>query len=155
MRSAPEADILIIHNTLSDDVVEKLLAACPSCHIKHKDPVNMHISHDQRLYLLYDYLLNNPDIDYLVITDIRDVSFFADPFKVMKETGDKMETLLWLQKMLIICFPNLKDAERNKIFNLYGILNSDTLGRPRRILAPFTIEAYDPLPGYSKYLRSL
>ncbi|XP_019862239.1 PREDICTED: uncharacterized protein LOC109590805 [Amphimedon queenslandica] len=81
MRSAPEADILIIHNTLSDDVVEKLLVACPSCQFKHEDPVNMRISHDQRLYLLYDYLLDNPDINYLVISDIRDVSFFADPFQ--------------------------------------------------------------------------
>uniref|UniRef100_A0A1X7SW68 Uncharacterized protein n=1 Tax=Amphimedon queenslandica TaxID=400682 RepID=A0A1X7SW68_AMPQE len=147
MKSAPEADILIIHNTLSDDVVEKLLVACPSCQFKHEDPVNMRISHNQRLYLLYDYLLNNPDIDYLVISDICDVSFFADPFQVMKEIGDyiytgydvpfysdKMETLPWLRRMLTTCFPNLKYAEKNEILNLYGILNSGTLGGSRHIL---------------------
>uniref|UniRef100_A0A1X7SXM1 Uncharacterized protein n=1 Tax=Amphimedon queenslandica TaxID=400682 RepID=A0A1X7SXM1_AMPQE len=147
MKSAPEADIVIIHNALSNDIVKKLLVACPSCHFKHEDPVNMRIVHDQRMYLLYDYLLNNPDVGYLVTSDIRDVDFYADPFKVMKEIGDyiyagydvafykeKVKTMPWLRYMLPICFPDLKDAEKNIISNLYGIFNSGTLGGSRHAL---------------------
>uniref|UniRef100_A0A1X7U959 Uncharacterized protein n=1 Tax=Amphimedon queenslandica TaxID=400682 RepID=A0A1X7U959_AMPQE len=128
MKSAPEAYILIIHNLLSDDIVKKLLVACPSCHFKHEDPVNMSIVHDQKMYLLYDYLLDNPSVGYLVTSDIRDVAFYADPFKAMKEIGDyiyagyyvafykeKVKTMPWLRYMLRMCFPHLKDVEKNII----------------------------------------
>uniref|UniRef100_A0A1X7SIF8 Uncharacterized protein n=1 Tax=Amphimedon queenslandica TaxID=400682 RepID=A0A1X7SIF8_AMPQE len=147
MRSAPEADIVIIHNALSNDIVKKLLVACPSCHFKHEDTVNTRIAHDQRLYLLYNYLLDNPDVGYIVTTDIRDVAFYADPFKVMKEIGDYVYTgydipfysssvndLPWLGNMLTKCFPNLKDVEKNEILNLYGTFNSGTLGGSRHTL---------------------
>ena len=147
MKSAPKADIVIIHNALNDDAVRKLLVACPSCHFEHRDPVNTRIVHDQRIYLLYDYLLDNPDIEYLVTTDIRDVAFYANPFKAMKEIGDyiyagydvpyysdKVETLPWLQKMLTTCYPKLKDSEKEEILNLYGVFNSGTLGGSRHVL---------------------
>ena len=147
MKSAPKADIVIIHNSLSDDAVRKLLVACPSCHFEHRDPVNTRIAHDQRIYLLYDYLLDNPDIEYLVTTDIRDVAFYADPFKAMKEIGDYIYTgydipyysgsvknLPWMRKMLKKCYPKLKYSEKEEILNLYGIFNSGTLGGSRHVL---------------------
>ena len=147
MKSAPKADIVIIHNSMSDDAVRKLLVACPSCHFKHGDPVNMRIAHDQRIYLLYDYLLDNPDIEYLVTTDIRDVAFYADPFKAMKEIGDyiyigydvpyysaSLKNIRWIRGMLTICYPKLKDPEKEEVLNLYGLFNSGTLGGSRHVL---------------------
>ena len=147
MKSAPKADIVIIHNSLNDDAVRKLLVACPSCHFEHRDPVNKRIAHDQRIYLLYDYLLDNPDIEYLVTTDIHDVAFYADPFEAMKEIGDyiytsydvpyysaSLKNIPWIRGMLTVCYPKLKDSEKEEVLNLYGVFNSGTLGGSRHVL---------------------
>ena len=42
-------------------------------------PVNKRIAHDQRFYMIYDYLLKNPDISNFVTADLRDVVFLR-PF---------------------------------------------------------------------------
>ena len=60
--------------------------------MKKYSPVNKCIAHDQRFYMIYDYLLNNPDIGSLITTDAKDVSFFNGPFKVMAEIGDYFYT---------------------------------------------------------------
>ena len=147
MKNAPQTDIVIIHNALSHNFIRKYKDACPSCNFVYFKPVNKRIAHDQRFYMLYKYLLDNPDIDNMVTTDIRDVAFYADPFKVMKEIGDYIYTgydipyysgsvknLPWIRKMLNECYPNLKDSEKEENLNLYGIFNSGTLGASRHHL---------------------
>ena len=83
-----KADIVIIHNCISDYLINKYKIACPSCHFAKYSPVNNRIAHDQRMYMLYDYLLNNPDIGNLVTGDIHDVVFDNDLFEIMAKLGD-------------------------------------------------------------------
>ena len=139
-----KADIVIIHNCYSDDFISKYKNACPSCHFVKYSPVNERIAHDQRFYMIYDYLLNNPDVDNLVIADIRDVAFFNDPFKVMAKIGDYFFTSFdipfvqhigrfpWIAEMFTKCYPDFKNKE--EVFNLYGVFNSGIIGGSRHVM---------------------
>ena len=137
-------DIVIIHNFYSDNFISKYKNACPSCHFVKYSPVNERIAHDQRFYMIYDYLLNNPDIGNLVTTDVRDVVFYNDPFKVMAEIGDYFFTSYdvpyaqyvgkfpWIAGMFTRCYPDFKNKE--EVLNLYGIFNSGAIGGSRHVM---------------------
>ena len=139
-----KADIVIIHNCYSDDFISKYKNACPSCNFVKYSPVNERIAHDQRFYMIYDYLLNNPDIGNLVTTDIKDVAFFNDPFKVVATIGDYFYTSYdipfvqhigrfpWLAYMFNKCYPDFKNKE--EVLNLYGIFNSGIMGGSRHVM---------------------
>ena len=139
-----KADIVIIHNCIGDHLISKYKIACPSCHFAKYSPVNNRIAHDQRMYMLYDYLLNNPDIGNLVTGDIHDVVFDNDPFKIMAKLGDYYYTsydipfiqyigvFRWLPGMFRRCFPNFKNEE--EVFKLYGVFNSGIMGGSRHIM---------------------
>ena len=43
---------------------------------------------DARFYIMYEYLLNHPEVDGIVLQDLRDGVFYEDPFKVMGLLGD-------------------------------------------------------------------
>ena len=43
---------------------------------------------DARFYIMYEYLLDHPEIDGIVLQDLRDGVFYEDPFKVMGLLGD-------------------------------------------------------------------
>ena len=146
LKYIPNVHIVIIHNVMSNYAISKYRVACPTCHFERYSPVNKRISHDQRLYMLYDYLLKNPDIGNLVTTDIRDVLFTADPFRQMTEIGDYFYTSVdvpfynyvgtfpWLNKMIKKCLPKLKPEEIHEIFNLYGVFNSGAIGGSRHVM---------------------
>ena len=139
-----KADIVIIHNCYSDNFLSKYKNACPSCNFLKYSPVNKRIAHDQRFYMIYDYLLNNPDIGNLVTTDISDNVFHNDPFKVMAEIGDYFYTgydipyaqyvgkFRWIAGMFKKCYPDFKNKE--EVFNLYGIFNSGVMGGSRHVM---------------------
>ena len=137
-------DIVIIHNCYSNFFISKYKNACPSCHFVKYSPVNKRIAHDQRFYMIYDYLLNNPDIGNLVTTDAKDVYFFNDPFKIMAEIGDYFYTSYdipfvqhvgrfpWLALIFKKCYPDFKNEE--EVLNLYGIFNSGIMGGSRHVM---------------------
>ena len=137
-------DIVIIHNCYSDNSISKYKNACPSCHFVKYSPVNERVAHDQRFYMIYDYLLNNPDIGNLVTTDVRDVVFRNDPFKVMATIGDYFYTSYdlpyaqyvgkfpWMARMFKKCYRGFKNKE--EILNLYGIFNSGVMGGSRHVM---------------------
>ena len=139
-----KVDIVIIHNFYSDNFISKYKNACPSCHFVNYSPVNERIAHDQRFYMIYDYLLNNPDIDNLVTTDIRDVVFRNDPFKVMATIGDYFYSsydlpyaqyvgkFRWIAQMFKKCYPGFK--YQDEVFNLYGVFNSGIMGGSRHVM---------------------
>ena len=139
-----KADIVIIHNCYSDFFTSKYKNACPSCHFVKYSPVNKRIANDQRFYMIYDYLLNNPDIGNLVTTDISDNVFLNDPFKVMATIGDYFYTSYdipfvqhvgrfpWIAQMFKKCYPDFKNEE--EVLNLYGIFNSGIMGGSRHVM---------------------
>ena len=139
-----KVDIVIIHNCYKNKFVRKYKNACPSCHFVKYSPVNKRIAHDQRFYMIYNYLLNNPDIGNLVTTDISDNVFFNDPFKVMAEIGDYFYTsydipyvqyvgkFQWIAEMFKKCYPDFKNEE--EVLNLYGIFNSGIMGGSRHVM---------------------
>ena len=70
-----KVEILIIHNILTSNFTQKYEKVCPSCHFVKYFPVNKRIAHNQRFYMIYDYLLKNPDISNFFTADLRDVVF--------------------------------------------------------------------------------
>ena len=136
-------DIVIIHNRYSDNFISKYKNACPLCHFVKYSPVNKRIAHDQRYYMIYDYLMKNPDIGNLVITDVRDVVFRNDPFKVMAEIGDylyvsynrpfsKYVGRSWLAELFKKCYPDFKNTD--EIFYLHGAFNNGVMGGSRHVM---------------------
>ena len=49
---------------LSQELVNKMQKVSPKIDLAKYSPVNERISHDQRFYMLYDYLLKHPEIKY-------------------------------------------------------------------------------------------
>ena len=138
-----KADIVIIHNCYSDNSISKYKSACPSCHFVRHSPVNERIAHDQRFYMIYDYLLNNPDIGNMVTGDSKDVVFDNDPFKIMAKLGDYFYTgfdipyarrieEFYLHHLFKMCLSNFKYEE--EVIKMYGSFNSGILGGSRHVL---------------------
>ena len=124
-----KADIVIIHNCYSDNSISKYKSACPSCHFVRHLPVNERIAHDQRFYMIYDYLLNNPDIGNMVTGDSKDVVFDNDPFKIMAKLWDYFYTgfdipyarrieEFYLHHLFKMCLSNFKYEE--EVIKMYG-----------------------------------
>ena len=137
-----KVEILIIHNTLTD--TQKYEKACPSCLFVKYSPVNKRIAHDQRFYMIYDYLLKNPDISNFVTADLKDVVFYSDPFKIMNEIGDYfyvsydvpiqqyLRNMGWIKHMLKKCYPLIKLED--EVYDLYGGFNSGVMGGSRHVM---------------------
>ena len=138
-----KADIVIIHNCYSDNSISKYKSACPSCHFVRHSAVNERIAHDQRFYMIYEYLFNNPDIGNLVTGDSKDVVFDNDPFEIMAKLGDyfysgfdipyarRIEEVN-LRNLFRRCLSNFKYEE--EVIKTYGVFNSGILGGSRHVL---------------------
>ena len=48
-------------------------------------PPNKQQAHNQHFYVLYDYLLNHPEINYFIVNDIGDTETVQDPMKIMSD----------------------------------------------------------------------
>ena len=138
-----KADIVIIHNCYTDNSISKYKSACPPCHFVRHPAVNERIAHDQRFYMIYEYLLNNPDIGNMVTADSKDVVFDNDPFKIMAKLGDyfyigfdipyarRIEEH-YLCHLFRRCVPNFKYED--EVLRTYGFFNSGILGGSRPVL---------------------
>ena len=83
-------NIVIFHNALSEDFQHRVKQKYENIEFVASDIKGRRTPNDVRFYLYYDYLLSNPTIDHIILTDLRDVQFFNDPFEIMKAMGDQL-----------------------------------------------------------------
>jgi len=108
---------VIFHNECSDEFVNKY----QTNNIKfiYSDQQHRPSYNDERFYCYLDYLEKNTLIDNVFCTDIFDVEFYQNPFKILEKKTDlyvgsesKKKSLKWLNIKFDQCkFPRLSPKE--------------------------------------------
>ena len=116
---------------------------------------------DKRFYLYYDYLIDNPLIDHVLMTDMRDVQFFNDPFEMMEVMGDQLYVGLdlpwfldassqgYVHAVLKMCYGNeesVSTAARSHPF-----INAGVIGGSRQTVLSMLHKTIDYLNKTNKY----
>ena len=81
------AHAIIFHDGLTEDFQNRMKNLYSHVHFQKID-VEGRSPNDYRFYLYHQYLSLHPEIQNIVFTDIRDVTFLNDPFEVMRVIGD-------------------------------------------------------------------
>ena len=82
---------IIFHDSLEDNFIQRI-------HNKYENVVFQKVTefkgrrtpNDYRFYLQYNYLKEHPEISNVLLSDIRDITFYRDPFEVMQVLGSSM-----------------------------------------------------------------
>ena len=134
------SDIVVFHDNFNNGFQQRLKSQYPQTETIQVKAVNSRPANDQRFYYIYDYILNHPEINLLVTTDIRDANFPNNPMKIMSQLGDwffvgldmpydvKIETH-GMSRTFRGCFDHHK-FER-EIQKLYGVFNNGVIGGTR------------------------
>ena len=148
------AHLVIFHDNLTLNFQKRLKSFYPLVQFVHKGDFGGWSSNDARFYMQYDYLLKHPEIRSVVLTDIRDVKLFGNPFNVMDVIGDYMYVgidvsylpasydLQWVRDMKRICHRK----ENSEYLKLHPFYNAGIVGGTRH-----TVLAY--LTQMTKYLK--
>ena len=139
--------LVIIHDNLDDETMTRIKTVHPNTDFVKVTNMKGRTPNDYRFYLFNDYLKKHPEIRYAVSTDMRDVKFFADPFKQMKTIGDYLYVGMdvsfflsgydhadWLRGVLRNCHKN--DATIDAV-KFHPFLNAGILGGTRHLLLAF------------------
>ena len=136
-------DVVLFHDKLSSSFSDRLKEVYPNTETVHIKPVSSIIANDQRYFFFYDYLLKHPEIDMLLVTDIRDVTFRNNPIHIMTAIGkDSFFAGLDIPfntdirthpqgELVERCFPHYPHYE---VKRSYGVLNNGVLGGKRSTL---------------------
>lgn len=137
-------DIVIFHDHLRLDFQQRTISYYPRTEFVRVSPLNRRILHDQRLYMMYEYLLEHWEIQYLVLTDIKDCVFPGNPVKTMSLVGDylfidndspfylSVSDLPWLAQMTHICYDTSPFIQRT--MDLYGCFDNGFMGGSRHVM---------------------
>lgn len=139
------AFIVIIHDELSEKFQNDIKSFYSSVDFVKTDSLEGWSSNDGRFYIEYDYILKHPEIDRVLMTDLRDVKFFADPFKVMDVIGDYIYVgidvtyllysyeLDWIRGIFDVCSKH----EDHSFMELHPFLNAGALGGTRHAMLSY------------------
>lgn len=138
------SNIIIFHDHLNDVFQSRLSTYYPRVKFQRVHSLNRRILHDQRFYMTYNYLLLHPEVQYIVITDIRDTIFMNDPFSRMSTIGRNyffidndspfrfsVSDLPWLGQMTRLCYPSPISDES---MYMYGCYDNGFMGGTRSIM---------------------
>jgi hypothetical protein len=94
--------------------------------------------------MTYNYLLDHPEINYLIMTDIRDTIFLNDPFRAMAAIGDyffidndvpfytRVRDVPWLKQMTRLCYDDPKLTRETLL--LRGCFDNGFIGGTRHVM---------------------
>ena len=141
------AFLVIFHDQLSIEFQERVKQFYPSVEFVKQDSLHGWSANDGRFYMEYDYLLQHPEIDRVLLTDMRDVKFFGDPFQVMKVIGDYVYVgidvtylvysyeLKWIRDIWRVCSKH----EDHSYMELHPFLNAGVLGGTRHATLSYLV----------------
>lgn len=140
------SSIVIFHDSLRPGFQERLISYSPErTELVQVGSLNKRISHDQRFYMTYNYLLDHPEIHLLVTTDIRDTVFKSDPMRAMGMIGDylfidndsplyfRVHDLKWLKQMTETCYDSALPFIEETLF-MYGCYDNGFIGGSRHVM---------------------
>lgn len=78
---------IIFHDSLSDNFISRVKKIFDNVVFEKVGGFAGRTPNDYRFYLQYKYLQDHPEINNVIISDIRDITFFNDPFEVMDVLG--------------------------------------------------------------------
>ncbi len=84
------AHLVIFHDGLDMDFQQRIKEFYDSVEFIEVSDLNGRTPNDYRYVLYYNYVKEHEEIDRVLMTDIRDVEFTADPFRIMATIGDYM-----------------------------------------------------------------
>ena len=84
-----DVDIVIVHDQASPEFQARLTEFHDRIElIQYNGDFYSRSINDGRYFIMYEYMLNNPNIGNIILQDLRDGIFLLDPFKVMSTMGD-------------------------------------------------------------------
>ena len=151
--------ILIFHDGLGTNFQKNLKSFYDRTEIVKIKGLNGRSMNDGRFYILYDYLLNHPEVRSIALQDIRDGIFVGNPFNVMDAIGDVLYMGMdrsfyvsaydhfWLRKRL---YPNCHQNELTRdAVHYHPFYNAGTIGGTRDVMLTFLtrlIKYFDKSP---------
>ena len=136
--------IVVFHDHLNESFQYRVKEFYPNTEFIFVSSLHGRTINDIRFYLEYDYLLQHPEVCRVVLADLRDVKFFADPFEQMEVLGDNVYVGVdvsfslspsenaWLRRVLQSC--NHFD---DSVLKLHPFSNAGVIGGTRRAVLAF------------------
>ena len=142
------AHAVIFHDNLTEDFQNRMKSFYSHVHFQKADvglkgrPPNVY-----RFYLYHQYLSSHPEIQNVVLTDIRDVTFLNDAFEVMRVIGEYIFMGLdkpfyesswsydWVNGLLKKCHSLTSDS--SMCVQLHPFINAGVMGGGRPAMLNF------------------
>ena len=134
---------LLIHNTIPESIQTRLKSVYKHIEFLKAEDYHHKFATDARYYILYDYLLTRPEIRFVITTDVKDVKFLNDPFKVIAGIGSQYLYIGYDHDEMLKegpfdvdqlkhCYPNYKYTKET--LQVTGYLNCGALGGNREVM---------------------
>jgi UDP-glucuronate 4-epimerase len=139
---------VVFHDGLSEPFTTRLSSANVQFHFS---ALNNRSTNDARFYIYYHYLLDHPDIQRVILTDISDVQFLKNPFTFMDLLGNMlyigtdidmfptMESMGWMKKRMPQCFgeDSVEKGEVAAVKKFSAVYNAGVIGGTRSLMLDF------------------
>ncbi len=138
---------VIFHDGLGPEFQHKLTQNHPGVSFEYVPSLKGRSTNDARFYSYLKYLEHHSDIRHVLLTDVSDVEFQMDPFKLMHLLGEwlyigtdidifpSMETMPWMHERLTNCFSDYS-VERglHTLTQMNTVYNAGVIGGSRDLM---------------------
>ncbi len=139
------AHMVVYYDQIDPSYEKRLLTFYPNIEfIQYTGDFYKKTINDARFFIMYDYLKEHPEIDRIILQDLRDGIYLTDPFEVMELAGDyvyvgeDMPFYEEFHKDFVLCEEKHKDLFTRP--RPYPMLNAGTLGGTRHMVMGFLEE---------------
>ena len=149
------AHAVIFHDGLTEDFQNRMKNLYSHVHFQRID-VEERSPNDYRFYLYHQYLSLHPEIQNIVFTDIRDVTYLNDPFEVMRVIGDYIFIGVdvpfyenaWCNEVTNVILRRCHSSDsESKWVKLHPFYNAGVIGGTRHIMLNFLTKMTQYLDG--------
>lgn len=113
--------------------------------VEHKEVIQTENPYFDKWIQFYNYLIENPDIEYVFLTDATDVEVLKNPFIDLEDNklyvGDEAKNINDIWMLNVVKEPELKDFLINN--RDYQLLNCGVIGGSRNIILTFLKDFID------------
>ncbi|ELU08760.1 hypothetical protein CAPTEDRAFT_217035 [Capitella teleta] len=141
-------EAVIFHDGLSEDFTSRLTS--DNLQFQYAT-LNNRSTNDARFYIYYNYLMEHPEVQRVILTDVSDVQFLRNPFSFMDLLGNMlyigtdismfptMNSMGWLRKRMPECFgsDSVDRGEVAGVKNYLTVYNAGVIGGTRSIMLEF------------------
>ncbi len=140
------AHIVLYYDQIDPSYKKRLLTFYPNIEfIQYIGNFYSRTINDARFFIMYDYLKKHPEIDRIILQDLRDGVYLTDPFEVMELAGDYLYVGKDISFRREFCAPGYDLCEKKHKYLFthprpYPMLNAGTLGGTRHMVIGFLEE---------------